>query len=108
MSQLLLRRSLLERDHRLFIVGWGSSLTASIVKVVDDIYPVVPHSCVLSWRHHPVAYLPVSSGFVNERTWAASGSMSGAFMGFFEADSRAVTERARDRRRFSIEETALL
>ena len=58
--------------------------------------------------HRRHAYWSVSSGFVNERTWAASGSISGAFMGFFEADSRAVTERARDRRRFSIEETALL
>ena len=53
-------------------------------------------------------YCSVSSGFVKARTWAASGSISGAFIGFFEADSRAVTERARDRRRFSIEETALL
>ena len=31
-------------------------------------------------------HLPVSSGFVKERTWAASGSISAAVMGFFEAD----------------------
>ena len=69
--------------------------------------PLRGDSRAVGWdRRH--AYWSVNSGFVKERTWAASGSMGVTVMVFFEASSSALTDRALARRRLSIDDTVLL